>query len=175
MKWEVVHAWEAGVELSAFQSRLSIEAAYYNKDTKGVIVTRPGLLGTKPGLSNAGEVKNNGLEFVATWRQSLSDDFSYSFSGNITTLNNKVSSLVDEGYQIFDGISRTTVGLPIGYFYGYTSDGIYQTAEEIRLSPQNTINEVKLGDIKYKDINGDGVVDEKDRTLISFQLLDRAW
>jgi hypothetical protein len=74
--------------------------------------------------------------------------------------------LVDEGYQIFDGISRTTTGSPIGYFYGYVSDGVYQTAEEIRVSPQNTDNEVRVGDIKYRDINNDNVIDQSDRTLI---------
>lgn len=166
LRWEVVHAWESGFEFGAFQNRLTVEAAYYDKVTKGIIVTRPGLLGTKPGLSNAGEVRNNGIELSTTWSQPVSSDFSFSVSGNITTLNNNVRSLVEEGYQLFDGISRTTKGLPIGYFYGYVSDGIYQTAEEIRVSPQNTINEVKVGDIKYRDINGDGVIDEKDRTQI---------
>ncbi len=166
LRWEVVHAWESGFELSSFQGRLNVEAVYYDKITKGIIVQRPGLLGTKPGLSNAGEVKNNGIEFSATWAQSINEDFSYSVNANLTTLNNKVVSLVDEGYQIFDGTSRTTTGLPIGYFYGYISDGIYQTAEEIRVSPQNTINEVRVGDIKYRDINNDNVIDETDRTLI---------
>jgi TonB-linked SusC/RagA family outer membrane protein len=166
LRWEVVHAWESGFELSSLQGRLSVEAVYYDKLTKGIIVERPGLLGTKPGLSNAGDVKNNGIEFSATWTQNINADLSYSINANLTTLNNKVISLVDEGYQIFDGESRTTTGSPIGYFYGYISDGIYQTAEEIRISPQNTINEVRIGDIKYRDINNDNIIDETDRTQI---------
>jgi TonB-linked SusC/RagA family outer membrane protein len=166
LRWEVVHAWESGFELSSFQSRLSVEAVYYDKVTKGIIVTRPGLLGTRPGLSNAGEVRNNGIELATTWSQEINSDLAFSVSGNLTTLNNKVVSLVEEGYQIFDGISRTTTGSPIGYFYGYISDGVYQTAEEIRVSPQNTINEVKVGDLKYLDINADDVINEQDRTLI---------
>lgn len=166
LHWEVVHAWEGGFELNAFENRLALEAVYYAKRTKDIIVTRPGTLGVKPGLTNAGEVTNNGIELSTSWNQQVNDDFSFNIGGNFTTMNNKVQFLVEEGYDIFTGISRTTVGYPIGYFYGYESDGIYQTQEEIRLSPANTLNEVQPGDIKYRDVDGNNQIDQNDRTLI---------
>lgn len=166
LSWEKVNAWEAGLEMATLNNRLSLEGVYYSKHTHDIIVREPGLLGSKPGLTNAGEIKNSGIELSATWRQPISDNLSYSISGNITTIRNKVLSLVNEGYEITDGISRTTLGHPIGYFYGYVSDGIYQTEEEISASPTNTLHTVLPGDIKYRDINGDGRIDQNDRTLI---------
>lgn len=165
LKWETVHAWETGFELNAFANRLFVEANYYKKRTKDIMVEVPGILGSKPGLANQGSMTNQGIEIATSWNQKLNDDLSFGISGNITTLNNKVNSLVYEGYQILLNASRTTVGYPVGYFYGYVHDGIYQSNEDVRLHP-NSINEVFPGDIKYKDVNGDGIVDEQDRTMI---------
>ncbi len=164
--WETVYAWETGLELNTFHNMLHFEANYYNKETRGILTTVPGINGTTPGLANIGTVTNHGFEFSASWNQSITEDLSYSISGNFTTIQNKVQSLSTTGYAIINGPSRTTAGYPIGYFYGYVSDGIYQTAEEIKLSPQNKLGDVQPGDIKYKDVNGDGIVDEKDRTVI---------
>src|SRR5690606_26734677 len=70
------------------------------------------------------------------------------------------------GYQIIQNASRTTVGYPIGYFYGYIHDGIYQSEADIANSPENTLDGVIPGDIRYKDVNNDGRVDVNDRTMI---------
>src|SRR5690606_2997538 len=164
LQWETVNAWEGGFELMAFNNRLSFDAVYYNKDTKGIIVTRPSSLGVKAGLSNAGEIRNNGFELSTSWFQEFSENSSLTIGGNFTTMNNNVKRLVDEGFDLIDGVSRTTEGYPIGYFYGYISDGIYQTDEEFRVSPLHT--GAKLGDIKFRDVDGSGVIDEADRTLI---------
>jgi TonB-linked SusC/RagA family outer membrane protein len=166
LRWEVVRSWEAGFEMSTLKDRLFLEGAYFNKLTKDILTSVPGIAGTKPGLSNLGEVANRGFELAATWSDNINSDWSYSIGGNLTTINNSVISLVNEGYRIVQDPSRTEAGYPIGYFYGYVSDGIYQTNEEIRLSPVNKLHEVKPGDIKYRDINGDGVIDENDRTMI---------
>lgn len=166
LHWESVYAWEAGFELNALENRLAVEAVWYDKRTEDILVTVPGSLGSRPGLSNVGSISNHGVEFAASWTQDLSDDLSFSLSGNFTTVENKVLDLVDEGYEIFNGVSRTVVGQPIGYFYGYISEGIYQTDTEIRQSPTNEINEVKPGDIKYRDVNGDDVINQDDRTFI---------
>jgi TonB-linked SusC/RagA family outer membrane protein len=165
-RWETVHSWEAGAEFATFNNRLSAEVVYYQKLTKGILITTPGIAGTKPGLDNNGEVSNKGLELAASWNDKLGEDWSYTLSGNLTTINNKVLHLVKPGYEIVRDPSRTRAGLPIGYFYGLTADGIYQTNEEIRLSPVNTLNEVKPGDIKFKDINNDGLINESDRGII---------
>jgi len=166
LHWETVRSWEVGAELATLNNRLSAELTYYNKLTKDILTSVPGIAGTRPGLGNLGEVSNKGLELSATWNDNIGNDWSYSISGNFTTIKNEVLSLVNSGYRIVQDPSRTEAGYPIGYFYGYTSDGIYQTNEEIRLSPVNTLNEVRPGDIKFKDINGDNVIDENDRSMI---------
>ncbi|SKC12649.1 SusC/RagA family TonB-linked outer membrane protein [Dyadobacter psychrophilus] len=166
LHWEKVLAYEGGVEFNMLKNRLSFEANYYNKLTKDILVLVPGIAGTIPGLSNLGEVRNHGFEFAATWNQDVTDDFSYSISGNLTTINNKVQKLSTKGYDIINGASRTTEGFPIGYFWGYVHDGIYQSEAEFIKSPVSSIGEVSPGDIKYKDVNGDGFITEADRTLI---------
>ena len=168
LHWETVHSWETGIELNTFRNRMHVEANYYNKKTKDILVIIPPL-GTSGGvgeLSNVGEVSNNGFEFLATWNDKISKDWNYSISGNITTINNKVNFLVRDGFEIVSDPSRTRAGLPIGYFFGFISEGIYQTQEEIIKSPANLLNEVKPGDIKFRDVNGDGQIDNDDRTMI---------
>lgn len=166
LNWETVHSYEVGVELNTLKNRLHFEANYYNKLTKDVLTLIAGPSGTLPGLGNLGEIKNNGFEFAANWNDRISQDWSYSVSGNFTTIKNEVTRLNKTGFEIINGPARTTAGYPIGYFYGYIHDGIYQTNTEILKSPANTIGAVQPGDIKYRDINGDGKIDTEDRTLI---------
>lgn len=166
LQWETVTAWEAGFELAAFQNRLALEAIYYSKMTDHIMVEVPGILGTKPGLRNQGSIKNSGLEFSASWNQHVSDELSFTISANLTTLSNNVESLVDEGYQIIENASRTAVGFPVGYFYGYAHEGIYQNDADIANSPTNTIHTVLPGDIKYRDVDNNNIINEEDRTLI---------
>lgn len=166
LHWEKVNAFEAGFELYTLQNRLQFEANYYNKLTKDMLALVPGAAGTVPGLKNTGEISNRGIELAVSWNQDLSKDFTYTISGNFTTLNNKVRKLATSGFDIIDGASRTTEGYPIGYFWGYVADGIYQNEAEFIKSPASSIGEVFPGDIKYKDINGDGFITEADRTMI---------
>lgn len=165
-RWESVRSWEAGAEFTVLNNRLTTEFAFYNKRTSDILVVVPGIAGTKPGLDNQGDIANKGFELATSWNDKIGEDWTYTISGNFTTIDNEVLSLATTGYTIVQDPSRTEAGFPIGYFYGYTADGIYQTNEEIRLSPVNTINEVRPGDIKYKDINADGVIDENDRGMI---------
>lgn len=168
LHWEEVRSWEVGVELTTLERRLNFEANYYNKLTQDIIVIKPatGVSGGIGEMSNLGEVSNHGFEFAATWNDNISKDLSYSISGNLTTIKNNVKHLVEEGYEIVSDPSRTKAGYPIGYFYGFIHDGIYQTQEEIIKSPANTMNEVRPGDIKYRDVDGDGQITQDDRTMI---------
>lgn len=166
LNWETVHSWEVGIELNTFKNRLHFETNYYHKLTKDVLTLIPGPSGTLPGLGNLGEVENKGFEFQANWTQAVSKDVTVTVSGNLTTIDNQVNRLNKEGFEIINGAARTTAGYPIGYFYGYIHDGIYQTATEIVRSPVNTLFNVMPGDIKYRDINGDGQITVADRTMI---------
>ena len=166
LNWETVHSYEFGVELNTFANRLHFEANYYNKVTKDVLTLIEGPSGTLPGLGNLGEIENKGFEFAATWNQNVTKDVNVSLSANFTTIKNNVNKLNKTGFAIINGPARTTAGFPIGYFYGYVHDGIYQTNFEILKSPANTISVVQPGDIKFKDVNGDGKITVDDRTVI---------
>ena len=167
LNWETVHSYEVGLELNTLKNRLHFEVNYYSKKTKDILTLVEGPSGTVPGLDNLGEIENNGFEFFATWNQQINKDLNYSISGNFTTIENNVIRLNKEGFEIFNGPARTTAGFPIGYFYGFQHDGIYQTITEINQhSAPNMVNKVEPGDIKYKDVNGDGVINNDDRTVI---------
>jgi len=183
LKWETVSAKEIGFELNAFQNRLHFEANYFNKTTKDLMtyVDRASL-GLKNELVNGGSLKNWGEEFTASWNQNISSDLSINIGGNITFLKNKVLSLAAD---IPTGIlsrafqnngsaeSRTQPGHPIGSFYGYVVEGIYQSYADILASPvASGVGAYRPGDFKFKDINGpdgkgpDGKITPDDRTFI---------
>ncbi len=166
LNWETVHSWETGIELNTLRNKLHFEMNYYRKTTKDVLTLIDGPSGTLPGLGNLGEIKNSGFEFSATWNQNVNSDFSYSVSGNFTTVSNEVTRLNKTGFAIINGPARTTAGFPIGYFYGYVHDGIYQSNTEVAKSPTSMIGNVSAGDIKFKDIDGDGKITTADRTII---------
>lgn len=167
LKWETVTSVEAGVEFYTLKNRLRFEANYFHKLTDNLLTTFPAVSGTAPGITNAGQVENRGLEASASWSDKLPNGIGYSISGNLTTLNNKVKQLYQTGFEIIDGPARTTEGFPIGYFYGYIHDGLYQSNTDKAKSPDaSALGEYGAGDIKFKDVNGDGKIDDKDRTLI---------
>ncbi len=175
LKWETVTAKEVGVEGIAFDNRLRFEAAYFHKVTNDLLTYIPGVQGANNGLDNIGSIRNNGLEFTAGWTQQLGKEASISFSGNLTTYSNKVLELASEEFSIQSGASRTTVGLPIGYFYGYVVEGLYQSYADKLKSPVNTMFAYGPGDFKYRDINGDGVITQDDRTMIGNPTPDFAY
>lgn len=182
LKWETVHAQEIGFELNAFNNRLHFEANYFNKTTKE-LMTYVGrrVQGLDDVLENGGSLRNWGEEFAATWTQNLKKDFSVNISGNITFLQNEVLSLNDKLPSGFltrqfqnngSAESRTMVGNPIGSFYGYVVEGIYQSYADVLKSPiASAVGAYGPGDFKFKDISGpngvpDGVITADDRTFI---------
>ena len=168
LRWEKVEAWEVGFETNLLRNRLHFEGVFYKKNTKDLLAEVPGIAGTIPGIGNLGEIRNSGVELAATWRDQIGD-WGYSISANLTTISNKVKSLVQEGYSIIAGDknqSYTMAGYPIGYFYGYKVDGVYQSKADIDASPENTLATVTPGDLKFADVNGDGKITPEDRTMI---------
>lgn len=169
LKWEKIYAWEAGLEAHFLKNRLSFEGVYYKKNTKDLMALVPGGLGTLPGLRNLGELQNKGFELSLGWSDDIGKDFRYAVSANLTTIDNKVISLYQNGSSIIDGdnsVAYTTAGYPIGYFYGYKVDGIYQNQADIDNSPENKVGDVRPGDLKFKDIDGDNMITTADRTMI---------
>lgn len=165
LKWETVNSYEFGVELGTFNNRFSFEANYYNKQTKDLLDR---VVFNQDGSEiylNAGSITNKGLEFMGSWRDKAGD-FNYSISGNLTTIDNNVDETFETGYVSFNGASIFKAGLPIGSFYGYQVEGIYQSYADILASPPSSLGSYDVGDLKFKDINNDGVINGDDRTII---------
>jgi len=164
LKWETVNAYEGGVEMDLLDNRLHFEANYYDKRTKDLLTMVND--GAKDFYTNAGSIKSSGFEFAATWRQEIKEGMNFSISGNLTTMNSKVLSVWKDGYKYYDGNSVTEAGKPIGYFYGYVVEGVYQSYADKLASPINTLGDYGPGDLKFKDVKEDGIINSDDRTMI---------
>lgn len=184
IRWEQSEQFDVGVDMTFFKDRLTFTADYFNKITNDLLIGSvpvSGILGTSaPGASgptiNAGTVKNEGFEFAIGFRGGKSEKFNYNFNYNFTYIYNEVLA-VDNGTGFIAGGSfgvgqplpaRMEVGFPMGYFYGYKTDGIFQTQEEVDAHPsQQALGApASPGDIRFVDVNGDGVINSDDRTNI---------
>lgn len=174
--WEKAVATDFGLEAGFLHNRLSIEADYYNRETQDAIFSIPILasVGTNSGsiIGNQASIRNRGVEFLLNWKDQVTKDFSYSFSGNIGINNNVVLSVVTGKNPIYSGgngiangalATRTVEGEPIGEFYGYKVVGIFQTAAQVAASKQPNASP---GDFIYQDTNNDGSIDSKDRVVL---------
>ena len=161
--WERNYSWEVGFDMHMFNDRLPV---YYNKTTKDMLTSVPGIAGTVPGLQNVGEIRNRGFELSASWNDKIGEDWRYGLGANLSTIDNKVLSLVNKDYNIISGPSRVSEGYPIGYFYGYKVEGVYQNEDDIRFSPINSVGSVTPGDLKFTDVDGNGKITDNDRTMI---------
>lgn len=165
LQWESVTSVEGGVEFNVLQNRLHFEGAYYHKMTNDLLTFVS--TGSEQFYINSGKIRNKGLEASATWTDKMKNGFGYSIGGNITTLNNKVVEVYTDGFTILEGSSRTIAGYPIGHFFGYVHDGIYQSyADKLGSPVASALGNYGPGDIKFKDLNGDGKIDVNDRTVI---------
>jgi TonB-linked SusC/RagA family outer membrane protein len=165
LKWESVTSVEGGFEAAVLQNRLRFEANYYNKLTNDLLTFVN--TGSEQFYVNSGKIRNKGFEGSATWSDKTKSGFGYSIGGNITTLNNEVEEVFTDGFTIIEGSSRTIAGYPIGHFFGYVHDGIYQSyADKLGSPVASALGNYGPGDIKFKDQNGDNKIDVNDRTLI---------
>jgi TonB-linked SusC/RagA family outer membrane protein len=179
--WERGVGTDIGLEASLLKNRLSLEVDYYIKKTEMAIFDIPVLtsIGTASGriVGNQATFENKGFEAALSWKDNINSDFSYTIGANAGLNNNKVLSVTSGANPIYDGgvgltsgalATRTKVGDPIGSFYGYIVDGIFQTQDEITKSAQPN---AKPGDFKYRDISGtagtpDGAISSLDRQVI---------
>ena len=187
--WETSTQTNFGIDLSLFNSKVTLSVDYFDKETDGILL--PGTLPLAFGYIlngspqfptvNAGVVRNTGLEFDLGLK-GYKEDFSWSVNANLATLNNNVESLGTGGPIITDAESLSTrfdVGLPIGAFYGYQIEGVFQNQGEIdALNPDAAAgvfyqaSGTVPGDFKFKDLNGDGIVDAADQTLLGSPVPD---
>ncbi len=170
IKWETTTQTDFGMELSLLEDKISFTTDYYVKRTEDILVRvpLPQTAGSvNPPFVNAGTVENKGVEFSLTFR-SNAGKLRYDIGANLATVKNEVISIAGTepllgGFGLSDGpITRTEPGFPLGSFYMYKMEGIFQTQEEIDGSAfQN--DDTRPGDIRFADLNGDNVIDDKDR------------
>ncbi len=184
--WETSEQLDLGFDARFFGSKLSLSVDLYNKYTKDWLVNAPVLAsyGTGAPFINGGDVRNQGIEVALGWRQEIGD-FSYNIGGNVAYNKNEVTRIANtEG--IIHGPSnvlsqgttemyRAEVGYPIGYFWGYKTDGLFQNVAEVNAykgpDGELILPDAVPGDVRFMDISGpdgtpDGEITEDDKTMI---------
>ena len=171
--WETVRMSNIGIALGFLDNRLTSNFNYFIKNTDNMLLSPPaiGAQGNNPSpYLNVGKVRNQGLEIELNW-QSTKNEFTYSVGANAAFINNKVVKLVDGTFlanRLYgrpnQELTRTYVDNPIGTFYGWKTDGLFQTQADI--DNHATQPGAVPGDVRFVDLNKDNVIDDQDRTIL---------
>jgi TonB-linked SusC/RagA family outer membrane protein len=174
LKWESTHQTDVGLEAGFFNNALTAEIDYYSRATKDILIALPvpGYLGNGDGATvtyNAAEVLNRGIELNLGYRGQITKDFGYKVGMVGTSVHNQTQKVSGTGgsddylYGRFAGtiVTKTEKGIPIGSFYGYQADGIFQNQAELDAYPHRS--DAGVGDVRYVDTNHDNVLNDDDR------------
>lgn len=168
MKWEVVKELDAGIDFSTLGQRLTGTLDYYHRITNNLAFSKQLPMTNTQVYGNWGKVLNQGIEVTLNWADKIGD-FGYHVGINMTTVKNSVQDLGGLAYMmtgVAEFPTRMEVGKPINFFYGYQVEGVYQNQSQIDADPIAKANGLTPGDFKYKDQNGDGVLDANDRVSL---------
>jgi len=174
LSWETTEQTNIGFDMAILKNSLSVTVDYYIKNTKDMLlqVQNPRYAGypwTAAPYTNAGSVQNKGFEIIADYR-GKAGELSYDIAVNGSMFKNKVTSLGRGNNPIISEPNRTEVGKPIGSFYGYVTNGIFQTEEEVQnyKGPGGTMlqPDAHAGDFRFKNLNFDNTIDANDETWI---------
>jgi len=178
LEWEITKMSNVGLDLGFLSNRITFTAEYYSRRSENLILNVPRIPSqgfTNSTIANIGDMTNSGLEFQLGYNKTQGD-FRWNVSANLSTVKNTVNKLSGENSFILTGnnadyggfdIARTEAGHPVQSFWGWQTDGIFQTDSEVRGQ-----SNAKAGDIRFKDLNGDGVIDASDRTYLGSFLPD---
>lgn len=174
IKWETVKQGNIGFDASLFKQRINVTFDAYVKNTTDMLVSMvvpitTGYSDIYTPMINAGKVRNTGWELTVA-SQNIKGDFEWNTDFNISYNKNKIIKL-NNNVSIYSGYQQHTVGLPVGSFYGWVTNGIFQNWNEVnsyayQYQGTDAANGTAPGDIKFLDINNDGVVNDYDRTYI---------
>ncbi len=171
--WETSEQLDFGLDARFLDGRLGLNFDWYQKTTKDWLIVGPriAIQGTNPAYINGGDVKNTGIEVALSWNDKIGKDFRYNASVNVATNKNKVTRIANEnGYingtpsvlsQGTEYIYRAELDKPIGYFYGMSYSGIWQSQAEIdaaRAAGKAVLDNAQPGDCIWDDWNGDGII-----------------
>ncbi|NDW10634.1 TonB-dependent receptor [Dysgonomonas sp. 520] len=188
--WEKTETYNIGLDFGFLKNRLTGSIEFFNKKTTDMLLRVPVTLSAgldDAPMTNAGAVRNRGVEFNINYKNNI-NKFRYEVGFNISYIKNKVISLGTGNEPIYGGwltessildfTTKTAVGKPIGSFFGYVTDGIFNTYEEVKASAQydegkNDFEQTtRPGDFRFKDLNGDGRITAEDRTYLGSPLPD---
>ncbi len=164
--WEQTTTTNVGLDIGLLDNKIYMSLEAYNRLTDGILyrVPLPASFGTADApVQNIAAVSNRGVELAIQY-QGKKDDFSYSFGANVAYNRNRVEKL--NGQRVLSTRGIIEEGSAINAFYGYVADGLYTQKDEDEGYPKFNSTNVKVGSIKFKDLNGDNSIDEKDRTVI---------
>ncbi len=169
VKWETVKQWNAGLDISLFKQRVNVSLDAYIKNTSNMLVSMSVPITT--GYSdiytpqiNAGKVQNKGWELSVT-SHNTNGQLKWTTDANVSYNRNKIVKL-DGDVPIYYGYQTHTVGKPIGAFYGYVTNGIFQNQNEVNNYALQIAGGTSPGDIKFRDLDNNGVINEQDRTFL---------
>lgn len=178
LKWETTAQVNAGIDFGWLDNRLQLTVDYYYKKTRDLLqmVTIPSSSGFSQQLVNSGNVTNEGLELTLTYNVFRQSPLKWDLSANISFNRNRIGGLDGDQYATAlwskaDQVFLQRNGCPIGTLYGYVEDGYYDNISEVRSSKAYaTLEDAEalrhVGEIKYRDLNGDGQITQDDRTII---------
>ncbi|OJY94058.1 MAG: hypothetical protein BGP13_01750 [Sphingobacteriales bacterium 40-81] len=176
LSWEFNEELNVGADLELLDRRLSITADYFVKNTKNLAIPVLPQVGNETSYQNVGAMRNKGIEISATWRGKIAKDWGYTIGANFSTIKNEVTNLFGQAFitrgPLAEFPQRLTVGQPFDVFYGYEITGVYQTQAEVDADPAAAAanaagaGTVKPGYFKFRDVNGDKVLDANDRVYL---------
>ncbi len=179
IKWETTTQNNIGLDFAFLRNEIYGSFDWFNKKTTDILLFMEGIAAMGEGSGqwiNAGEVKNNGWELSVGYRHSLSNGFSWDINGNISSYTNEVTKLPEtvaaNGKYGGNGV-KSVVGHPMFSQVGYIADGIFKSQEEIDNHARQ--EGAGLGRIRYKDLNGDGIITEADQDWIYDPTPDFTW
>ncbi|NME71195.1 SusC/RagA family TonB-linked outer membrane protein [Flammeovirga aprica] len=175
LRWESAQMANVGIDAGFFNDQLTISAEYFIKDTKDMVVPQPvpDYVGANSPNVNVGTMQNKGFEFAINYRN-VEHEVKWNIGANIAVIDNKITNLGETGF--IDGgyidklgyTTRTEEGQEIAYFYGFKTDGIFRSQEELDAHVDAEGNPLQpnagVGDVRFVDMNGDGVIDDDDKT-----------
>ena len=190
IRWEKTETSNIGVDLGFFKNSLNFSAEVFNRLTTDMLLRVPVLVSVgidDAPMVNAGSVRNRGIEISLNYKNRI-NKFRYEFGFNVSYIKNEVVSLGTGNEPVWGGwlaesnindfVTKTAVGRPIGSFYGYVTDGIFKSYEEIKASAQYNYGKLDFeqttrpGDFRFVDLNGDGVISAEDRTYLGSPMPD---
>lgn len=185
LKWETTEQFNVGIDLGFFEDRLKVTADWYDKVTHDLLLYAllPASSGYEQGMLNIGSIRNRGFEFTLETINIKTRQFQWSTSFNIAFNRNRILGLVDNQNTLQSSVSWEThfnsqfpyisqVGKPTGMMYGFIYEGTYKPEDfdangNLKSGiPAYKGNKMQPGDLKYRDLNGDGKIDDYDRTII---------